>query len=84
MAPSYRVLLGVGVEDLRLLPVVQGVVDQGGEDHVVVEVGGVRVRVEVDGVQEDAEPVIMNIIIITIMIIIIIIITIITCPRRGR
>ena len=80
MDASYRVLLGVGVEDLRLLPVVQGVVDQGGEDHVVVEVGGVRVRVEVDGVQEDAEPVIM----IIIMIILIIIIIIITCPRRGR
>ena len=78
MAASYRVLLGIGVEDLRLLPVVQGVVDQGGEDHVVVKVGGVRVRVKVDGVQEDAEPV------ITIMIMIMIIITIITCPRRGR
>ena len=49
--------LGVGVEDLRLLPGLQGVVDQGGQHHVVVEVGVVRVLVKVDRVEEDPQPV---------------------------
>ena len=53
----YRVFLGVSVEDLRLLPGVQGVVDQGGQHHVVVEVGAVGVLVQVDRVQEDPQSV---------------------------
>ena len=52
---AHRVLLGVGVEHLGLLPVVQGVVNQRGQHHVVVEVRGVWVRVKIHGVQEHAE-----------------------------
>ena len=53
---THRVLLGVGVEHLRLLPVVQRVVNQRGQHHVIIEVRGVRVSVEIHRVQEDAEP----------------------------
>ena len=49
--------LGVSVEDLRLLPGVQGVVDQGGQHHVVVEVRAGGVLVQVDRVQEDPQSV---------------------------
>ena len=54
---TNRMFLGVGVEDLRLLPGLQGVVDQSGQHHVVVEVGVVRVLVQVDRVEEDPQPV---------------------------
>ena len=53
---THRVLLGVGVEHLRLLPVVQRVVNQCSQHHVVIKVRGVRVRVEIHRVQQDAEP----------------------------
>ena len=52
---AHRVLLGVGVEHLGLLPVVQGVVNKRGQHHVIVEIRGVRVRVKIHGVQEHAE-----------------------------
>ena len=54
--PAHRVLLGVGVQHLGLLPVVQGVIYQSGQHHVIIEVGGVRVSVKIDGVKKDTEP----------------------------
>ena len=49
--------LRIGVENLGLLPGVQRVVDQGGEHHVVVEVGAVGLLVQVDRVQQHPQSV---------------------------
>ena len=71
-------LLWVCVEHLSLLPVIQGVVYQSGQHHVIVKVWGVRVCVKIDRVKEDSEPDDYNdddvMIIMMIM----------TCLRRGR
>ena len=53
---THRVLLRVGVEHLRLLPVVQGVVNQRGQHHVVIEVRSVRVSVKIDRFSQLSEP----------------------------
>ena len=50
-------LLRVGVEDLGLLPGVERVVDEGGQHHVVVEVGAVGLLVQVDRVQQHPQSV---------------------------
>ena len=57
LIPPYRVFLRIGVENLGLLPGVQSVVYQGGQHHVVVEVGAVRVLVQVDGMEQDPQSV---------------------------
>ena len=57
LIPPYRVFLRIGIENLGLLPGVQRVVDQGGEHHVVVEVGAVGLLVQVDRVQQHPQSV---------------------------
>ena len=54
---SYRVLLGIRVQNLRLFPGVESVVDKRGQHHVVVEVRIIGVLVQVDRVEQDPEPV---------------------------
>ena len=71
-------LLWVCVEHLGLLPVIQGVVYQSGQHHVIVKVWGVRVCVKIDRVKEDSEPDDYNDDDVMIMMMIM------TCLRRGR
>ena len=54
---AYRVFLRISIENLSFLPGVESVVDQGGQHHVVVEVGACRVLVQVDRVEQDPQSV---------------------------